>query len=166
MTDPSAPLQLQSRFGISGVLRSEAGPNGLIRAIVSGPQAEAEIYLHGAHVTHYQPRGGRPVLFMSAHSWFEPGKSVRGGVPIVFPWFGARAGDPAAAPHGFARLVQWRMVSTTQTADGSVTLALGLDAAKATQPAWPRDMAAVALPNRVGGRGHYNFEGVRCLSST
>lgn len=139
MTDPSAPRQLQIGNGISGVLRFEAGPYGLIRAIVTAPQAEAEIYLHGAHVTQYRPRGARPALFMSAHSWFEPGKPIRGGVPIVFPWFGPRAGDPAAATHGFGRVAQWRMDSAMQAADGSVRLALGLDVANATHPAWPYD---------------------------
>jgi glucose-6-phosphate 1-epimerase len=137
MTDSSALQQLQDRYEIPGVLRFEAGPKGLIRAIVATPQAGAQVYLHGAHVTHYQPRGERPVLFMSARSWFEPGKPIRGGVPIVFPWFGPRAGDPAAPAHGFARLAEWRMESATQAADGSVTLVLGLEASKATHPAWP-----------------------------
>jgi len=137
MTDPSALQQLQSRYGIPDSLRFEVEPNGLIRAVIVTAQAEAQIHLHGAHVTHYQPRGDRSVLFMSTHSWFEPGKPIRGGVPIVFPWFGPRAGDPAAPSHGFARLAEWRVESSTQAADGSVTLALGLDATRATHPAWP-----------------------------
>ena len=147
MIDPCASRQLQSRYGIPGALRFEAGPNALIRAIVATPQAEAEIYLHGAHVTQYRPRGGRPVLFMSAHSRFEPGTPIRGGVPIVFPWFGPRAGDPSAPMHGFARSVEWRMESATQASDGSVTIVLGLDAANATHPAWPH---AYILQYRIG----------------
>lgn len=137
MADASALRQFQGRYGISGVLRFEAGPNGLIRAVVATPQAEAQVYLYGAHATHYQPRGERPVLFMSAHSWFEPGKPIRGGVPIVFPWFGPRVGDPAAPMHGFARLAEWQMESARQATDGSVTLVLGLDASRAVHPAWP-----------------------------
>jgi glucose-6-phosphate 1-epimerase len=39
--------------------------------------------------------------------------------------------------HGFARLADWRMESAAEAADGSVMLALGLDAGKATHPAWP-----------------------------
>jgi glucose-6-phosphate 1-epimerase len=150
MTDPGVLKQLQDRYEIPGGLRFEAGPKGLIRAVVATPQAGAQVYLHGAHVTHYQPRGERPVLFMSAHSWFEPGKPIRGGVPIVFPWFGPRASDPSAPAHGFARLAEWHMESATQAADGSVTLVLGLDAAKATNPAWPH---AYELRYRVGVGG-------------
>jgi glucose-6-phosphate 1-epimerase len=147
MTDPCVFQQLQSGYGISGALRFEAGPNALNRAIVTTPQAEAEIYLHGAHVTQYQPRGGRPVLFMSAHSRFELGKPIRGGVPIVFPWFGPRTGEPSAPMHGFARSAEWRMESATHGSDGSVTIVLGLDTANATHPAWPHDYA---LRYRIG----------------
>jgi len=139
MTDSSAAQQLQSRYGISDVLRFEAGPHGLLRAKVITPQAQAELYLHGAHVTHYQPRGERPVLFLSAHSWFDAVKPIRGGVPIVFPWFGRLAGDASAPAHGFARLAEWRMESTAQAADGSVTLALRLGEADATHAAWPHE---------------------------
>lgn len=137
MTDSMRLTRLQDRYGIPDVLRFETGPNGLIRAVVVTPQAKAQIYLHGAHVTHFQPRGERPVLFMSGHSRFEPGKPIRGGVPVVFPWFGPRAGDPSAPMHGFARQAEWRMESATQAADGSVTLGLRLDVAGATHPAWP-----------------------------
>ena len=45
--------------------------------IIQTPEAEAQIYTHGAHVAQFQPRGQKPVLFMSAKSWFEPGKPKR-----------------------------------------------------------------------------------------
>ena len=57
------------RFNVPGVT-FEPGQGGLPRVAVSTPAAEAHIYLHGAHVTHYQPRAGRPVLFMSGSSHF------------------------------------------------------------------------------------------------
>src|SRR5580693_2540132 len=98
-------------------VRLEAGQGGLRRLVIRTPQADAEIYLHGAHVTHFQPRGQKPVLFMSGKSWFEPGKPIRGGVPICFPWFGARQDGQPGSPHGFARLVEWELVSAEQTSD-------------------------------------------------
>jgi glucose-6-phosphate 1-epimerase len=131
------PNKLQGRFGIPGAVRFEAGANGLIRVIVSTPQAEALVYLHGAHVTHYQPRGDRPVLFVSERSRFELGAPIRGGVPIVFPWFGPKTGEPSAPMHGFARLTEWGVESITQSADGSVTIILGFEAGDATHPDWP-----------------------------
>jgi D-hexose-6-phosphate mutarotase len=51
---------------------------------VATPVARAEVYLQGAHVTAYAPRGGAPVLFLSRASRFERGAPIRGGIPIVF----------------------------------------------------------------------------------
>ena len=141
MSDPCAVKELQEEFGIPGAVRFEAGQNGLLRAVVTAAQADAHVYLHGAHVTHYQPRGQQAVLFMSAYSNFEPGKPIRGGVPLVFPWFGPRADDPSAPMHGFVRLVGWRMEAASQGADGSVALVLTLDRSGAKDPPWPHDFA-------------------------
>src|SRR6267154_6535241 len=95
-------------------VRMEVGQGGLKRLAIRTPYAEAEIYLHGAHVTKFQPKGQKPVLFMSAKSMFEPGKPLRGGVPICFPWFGARQGGQPGSPPGFARLMEWGLVSSEQ----------------------------------------------------
>ena len=141
MSDPCGVKELQEEFGIPGAVRFEAGQNGLLRAVVTAPQADAQVYLHGAHVTHYQPRGQQAVLFMSVYSNFERGKPIRGGVPLVFPWFGPRADDPSAPMHGFVRLVAWRMEAASQGADGSVALVLMLDRSGAMDPPWPHDFA-------------------------
>ena len=55
------------------------------RLAIRTPQADAEIYLHGAHVTHFQPRGQKPVLFMSGKSWFEPANRSAAACRSVFP---------------------------------------------------------------------------------
>lgn len=100
---------------------------------VRTPYSEAEVYLHGAHVTHFQRKGERPVLFMSKMSRFESGAPIRGGVPVILPWFGPREGAP---PHGFARLHEWDLKEITLSADGSSRLRLRLpDCPEAT--AWP-----------------------------
>jgi glucose-6-phosphate 1-epimerase len=145
-TSTSAPAHLQAQYGMPGAVRFEAGPGGLTRVVVDTPQAEAHVYLHGAHVTHYQPRGDRPVLFMSQRSRFEPGVPIRGGVPIVFPWFGPKAGEPSAPLHGIARLAEWGVESASRGADGSVTLVLGLEVGDATHSSWPH---ACSLRYRV-----------------
>ncbi len=33
------------------------------RIVITSPAADAEIYLHGAHVTRFQQKGQKPVLF-------------------------------------------------------------------------------------------------------
>src|ERR1700683_5153929 len=98
--------KLTDQFGVPGAIRfearpedgSESGPAGLTRASISTPAAQAELYLQGAHLAHWTPRGQQSVLFLSPKSLFAPGKAIRGGVPIIFPWFGARSdGKPGRA---------------------------------------------------------------------
>jgi D-hexose-6-phosphate mutarotase len=83
----------------------------------------AEVYLHGAHVTHFQKKGEEPLLFLSQCSRFEAGQPIRGGIPIVFPWFGPKAG---ASQHGYARVRNWELKEIVTVPDGSVSVRLRL----------------------------------------
>jgi glucose-6-phosphate 1-epimerase len=85
------------------------GNGGLPKLVIENDGATAEVYQHGAHLTAWQPRGQKPVLFMSRKSAFDPAKPIRGGVPICFPWFGPKAGAPDAPMHGYARLRDWTL---------------------------------------------------------
>src|SRR5215469_5935887 len=118
--------ELARRFNLPNVLRFEDAPGGLVRAVVSSQAAEAEIYLHGAHVARWKPRGQRPVLFLSSKSLFAPGKAIRGGVPLIFPWFGARAAGKPGPAHGFARTTEWTLEGTKLRNDGDVEITLAL----------------------------------------
>jgi len=83
----------------------------------------AEIYQQGAHVTRFQKQGEPPLLFLSQISRFEPGAPIRGGIPVIFPWFGARDG---VAQHGFARNRHWEICEFATATDGTVSLRLRL----------------------------------------
>ena len=115
----------------------EAGAGGLERARVEGARAEAHIYLQGATVTHFQPRGAAPVLFLSNRATWAAGRAIRGGVPLIFPWFGAHATNAKAAMHGFARTRPWRLVDHGPAADDAVIVELGLEDDEASRAAWP-----------------------------
>jgi glucose-6-phosphate 1-epimerase len=110
---------LEEQFGIPGVLRFDETPGGLVRAVVTSLAAQAEIYLQGAHVARWTPRGQRPVLFLSERSEFLPGKAIRGGVPVIFPWFGPRGGGLPGPSHGFARTSIWTLEETAILENGS-----------------------------------------------
>src|SRR5580692_10596 len=112
--------KLGNQFDIPNAQRFEDEPGGLVRAIISTPTADADLYLQGAHVTHWTPRGQRPVLFVSPKSLFTPGKAIRGGVPIIFPWFGPRSDGKPGPSHGFARTMEWAMEGAKLTNDGNV----------------------------------------------
>src|ERR1700761_2121269 len=100
-----------------------AGKGNLPMLKVQTPWSAAEIYLHGAHLTHFQKNGEEPLLFMSAKSWFKADEPIRGGVPICFPWFGSRDGGPS---HGLARISSWELSETVVAPDGKVKITLRL----------------------------------------
>ena len=104
---------------IPGRVKIIAGQGGLPAIQVESAWSTAEIYPHGAHVTGFQKNGEAPLLFMSAASEFHPDQPIRGGVPVIFPWFGAREG---LAAHGFARVAAWDLVSAVVLSEGPVRL--------------------------------------------
>jgi glucose-6-phosphate 1-epimerase len=128
---------LQRRFGIPGAVTIDEGRGSLPRVVVATDLASAEIYLHGAHLTAFQPRGARPLLFMSERSQFDAAKPIRGGVPVIFPWFGPRAGSPDSPAHGIARIRAWDLESCARQADGSVRVAFALAGDDAARALWP-----------------------------
>jgi glucose-6-phosphate 1-epimerase len=122
--------ELTEQFGIPGVLAFDEPHPGLIRARVTAPACTAELFLYGAHLTAWQPSGAEPVIFLSPNSHFEHGKAIRGGIPIVFPWFAARSaeitgGRTDGPSHGFARITDWQLQFAAVTGD-DVRLALSL----------------------------------------
>jgi glucose-6-phosphate 1-epimerase len=117
--------EVAERFDIPDTLRLEDN-GGLVRAVISTPAAEAEVYLQGAHVAHWAPRGQRPVLFVSPKTAFAPGKAIRGGAPVIFPWFGPRSDGKPGPAHGFARTMDWTIEETKLGSDGGVRITLAL----------------------------------------
>lgn len=112
---------LNASFAIPGVLSFDEH-NGLIRARITTPACTGELYLQGAHVTAWQPADQQPVLFLSEKSAFSAGKAIRGGIPIVFPWFGSRTATPDdprtdGPSHGFARTQNWSLDFCAYAAD-------------------------------------------------
>jgi D-hexose-6-phosphate mutarotase len=95
------------------------GQNELPMIEIATAWSTAEIYLNGAHLTQFRKRDEPPLLFMSQCSRFTEGQAIRGGIPIIFPWFGPREGLPQ---HGFARLKSWELKEFASAADGSESL--------------------------------------------
>ena len=79
----------------------------------------AEIYLLGAQVTRFKKKDEAPLLFLSQCSRFAEGQPIRGGIPVVFPWFGPREG---LGQHGFARVKPWEIKEVIPAPDGSVSV--------------------------------------------
>ena len=117
MTTPFKNLEIPGR-----VIFTE-GQCDLLMLEINTAWGQAELYPHGAHLTHFQIKNQPPLLFMSQFSRFDEGVPIRGGIPVIFPWFGPREGEPA---HGFARIQVWELREISQLPDGAVTLRLRL----------------------------------------
>ncbi len=83
----------------------------------------------GAHVLNWTPPGESPVLWESPLARFEPGVAVRGGVPVIFPWFGAGPTGDRTPAHGFARTATWTRESVVDDVQhsGRLDVAYRLD---------------------------------------
>jgi len=148
--------QLNAQFGIAGQLafREDApvkgtppdappagglgAANGLIVAEISNPQASASLCLQGAHLMTWQPKSQAvPVVWLSRDARLAAGKSIRGGVPVCWPWFGAHASEPGFPAHGYARTAPWQIVESGIEPNGATRLTLRLADSEKTRAQWP-----------------------------
>ena len=133
---------LNQRHAIENHVQLREIADGVIIAEVANQHALANITLQGAHVATFQPRGEEPVLWLSPNAKFAPGKSIRGGVPICWPWFGPHKTDSKLPGHGFARTVPWELMETRANDDGSTFLRFGLIESDTTRAQWPHPCSA------------------------
>jgi D-hexose-6-phosphate mutarotase len=141
--------ELNGRYAISNHVQFKEIAEGMIIAEVANQHALANIALQGAHIATFQPRGEEPVIWLSPHAKFAPGKSIRGGVPVCWPWFGAHKTDSKLPGHGYARTVPWELFETKALPDGSTFLRFGLIESDATRAQWPH-ASTVQLEATVG----------------
>lgn len=130
-------LQDLKLFEIPNTISFIKSDSGLTKVIVTNELAEAEIYLHGAHLTHFQPKGEKPLIFDGKESYVTPPKSVHAGIPICWPWFGAHPTDGTKPQHGFARDKAWTLKSTKTLDSKETEVVLTLNDDKETQALFP-----------------------------
>ena len=105
---------------------------------VDHPAFTATVLLQGAQLVSFAPRGQSNWLWVSGEERYLRGKSVRGGVPVCWPWFGAVERNPEAVrrqirtdlAHGFVRTGNWTLTRIEERVDAvSMTLSLETDSA-------------------------------------
>ncbi len=141
--------ELNQRFAIGNHVQFKEIADGMIIAEVANQHALANIALQGAHIATFQPRGEEPVIWLSPLAKFAPGKSIRGGVPICWPWFGPHKTDSKLPGHGYARTVPWDVLETKALPDGGTLLRFGIVESDATRAQWPH-ASTVQLEVTVG----------------
>jgi glucose-6-phosphate 1-epimerase len=127
---------LNTRYAIANHV-SFTESDGLIVAEIDNAHATASICLQGAHLMTWTPKGQQPVIWLSSAAKLAPGKSIRGGVPVCWPWFGPHAAQASFPGHGFARTVMWEVIATKALKDGGTWLAFRLLPTDATRAQWP-----------------------------
>jgi D-hexose-6-phosphate mutarotase len=138
MLQPPQTLgSLNEQFGRPGRVVFTINSFGLIAAEITSDLCQGKVYLQGGHVTEYQPTGQAPLLWTSSASLYQPGRAIRGGIPVCWPWFGNHPTDPAKPAHGFARTALWRLVAVDHHANGETILTLGLNDSPQTLALWP-----------------------------
>ena len=115
---------LNAAWAIEGNLNFKLGKGDMPVAEINNSFAQASIALQGAHILSFVPKGEKELIWMSDDATFAAGKSLRGGVPICWPWFGPHASDSNLPGHGPARTVSWKPVASTTLADGSTSISL------------------------------------------
>ncbi len=119
--------QWNQTFGIANILHVDAGKGGLPVVHIHNALGEATIALQGAHILHFCPKGEQPIIWMSDDACFAAKKSLRGGVPICWPWFGAHEDNAKLPAHGYARTSDWLPTASQQHDDGTTSIRFTLN---------------------------------------
>ncbi|HEA16290.1 MAG: D-hexose-6-phosphate mutarotase [Pseudoalteromonas prydzensis] len=113
----------------------EQTDTGLEYINVASEFCRAKIFLQGAQLTEFTPAGKKPLIWVSSEEDYQEGKSVRGGMPICWPWFGVNS-NPDWPIHGVARTSLWRADEVTEQ-DEQIKVSLTLPMAQVDESYWP-----------------------------
>lgn len=121
MTPQTTPLHQADGIQIL----QQTGREGGQEIAVQHPLGRLRIALQGAQLLEWTPSDDEPVIWTSPVGRSVPGKSVRGGAPVCWPWFGVREGLPA---HGYVRGLPWTLTDWSATEDAvCLTLCITAD---------------------------------------
>ena len=111
--------------------------------------SELLVAQQGAQILSYQQGEQPPLIWLSPDAAYQRGQSVRGGVPVCWPWFGDLRRNPQAvqahyhleqAPaHGLVRALDWELLGIDEE-DEAVTLRFAYDTRTQPLEGWPRDV--------------------------
>ncbi len=140
--DPVNIDQLNNEFSLEVAgnnLHFKTGKGDLPVVEIHNRHGSALISLQGAHVLSWIPDGEDDVIWLSEDAKFAAGKSVRGGIPLCWPWFGAHATNAGYPAHGFARTTNWQIVTTEALDDGNTRVTFTTQPQPETEAMWPAD---------------------------
>ncbi|AZE64153.1 MULTISPECIES: D-hexose-6-phosphate mutarotase [Pseudomonas] len=112
--------------------------------------AELMVARQGAHIFSYQRQGEQPLIWPNPEAVFQPGKGIRTGVPVCWPWFGVfdrnpqsvkamRKSEQPAGAHGFVRTALWELAETAIEGE-ALRIELVLPVPAGGFPDWPHQV--------------------------
>jgi len=113
---------------------------------IQHPKFAAEFCLQGAQLTQFQAVNKRPLIWLSPTAEYKGGSSVRGGIPVCWPWFGALHKNPESVrrtlgssdqAHGFARTALWT-IKELQESCHEISVTFELTHNEDTLKIWPQ----------------------------
>jgi glucose-6-phosphate 1-epimerase len=122
--------------------------------VVEHEDAVAHVSLYGAQLLRFAPKSMGELLYLSPKAEAR-GRSIRGGVPVCFPWFADRRNDPhpggrPSPSHGLVRTKPWELVDVIREDNSeriALTFAYGAHPADAT---WFASSFAASVIVRIG----------------
>jgi glucose-6-phosphate 1-epimerase len=130
--------QLNTEYGIANQIEFVSGKGDFPYIKVTTDQAEALISIYGGQVLSFQPKGANDdLLFVSENAYYTPGKAIKGGIPICWPWFGPDPEGQGRPNHGFVRNRLWQVIGTEAIGDSATRIVLGLSDTEDTRELWP-----------------------------
>ncbi|WOT06607.1 D-hexose-6-phosphate mutarotase [Shewanella youngdeokensis] len=120
-----------------GSVTTKQHPNGLDYIDVDTPLCKARIFLQGAQIDTFIPVGKKPLLWVSDANDYQVGTSIRGGIPVCWPWFG-QSSTADFPQHGFARTRVWTLESVNMF-DDTVEIKLTLPITTSDKHFWPHN---------------------------
>ena len=120
-----------------GSVTTRKDTNGLEYVDVDTELCKARIFMQGAQIDSFEPKGKPPLLWVSSADDYQPGNGIRGGIPVCWPWFGMS--ETADWPqHGFARTRIWSLDSV-QMRNQAVELIFSLPISEEDRLYWPHN---------------------------
>ena len=126
-----------------GSVTTQKHPNGLEYVSIDTQLCQARIFMQGAQIDQFVPKGKQPLLWVSSADDYQPGNGIRGGIPVCWPWFGTHT-HPDYPQHGFARNKVWTLDSVN-IHDQIVDLVFSLPKSEIDQQYWPHNTEVKVL---------------------
>jgi glucose-6-phosphate 1-epimerase len=129
--------QLNTDYGIADKVSFVAGQGDFPLIKVSNEYAEATISVYAGQVLSFKlVDQTEDAMFLSGQAYYQPGKAIKGGTPICWPWFGPDPENKGRASHGFVRDRLWQIRDVVSTQDGATQVTMGLVDTPETRAIW------------------------------